>query len=310
MFVVAGESLIDVLTDADGDAVEEVGGSALNVAVALARLDNPVELLTQTGIDERGRRITELLHAQGVEASPSPTRNGRTTTATARVDAHGGATYEFEVDWSLPPLELPSCDALAVGGLGTLLDPGRTSVLDLVDQAWSRDVAVSYDPNIRPVLVEDPDQVWRDLESVADRCTVVKLSADDIEALQPGADPAVIAESLLGGDRTELVVVTHGGEGATAYAPGTHVHVPAEPIEVVDTVGAGDAFVAGLLTGLLEGDRLGPYGAGMPRTEAELTALLLAAMEVSALTCQRRGARPPERSELSRGWPSHPRGSR
>jgi fructokinase len=219
------------------------------------------------------------------------------------LDRAGVASYDFDLAWTLPTQELPACDALHVGALGTLLDPGRTSVLDLVDQAYARDVAVSYDVNVRPVLVDDARQAWRDVESLADRCRLVKLSVEDVAVLHPGADAADIARSLLAGERTELVVLTRGPAGATGYVDGLAVTVPAAAVEVVDTVGAGDAFVAAMLTVLLESDALGAYGAGLPTDEGGLTRLLETATEVAGLTCARRGAQPPTRAELRPGWP-------
>jgi fructokinase len=303
MIVVAGESLIDVVVDRDGDVQEAVGGSALNVATGLARLDTPVVLLTQAGHDERGGRIVEHLTASGVEPVVAPTVGGRTSTATARLDEAGGATYEFDFEWSLPVQELPACDALHVGALGTQLEPGRTSVLDLGDQAYARGVVVSYDPNVREAVLEDPGRMWRDVETLADRCHVVKLSEEDVGHLHPGADPSDIARSLLTGERTELVLLTRGAHGATAYVDGLEVTVPAEPVRVVDTVGAGDAFVAATLTVLLETDALGNYGPGLPKDEAALVRLLTASGTVAALTCARRGAQPPARPELPDDWP-------
>jgi fructokinase len=303
MIVVAGESLIDVVVDRDGDVEEAVGGAALNVATGLARLDTPVVLLTQAGLDERGGRIADHLTASGVEAVVAPTSTGRTSTATARLDDAGGATYDFDLEWSLPAQDLPACDALHVGALGAQLEPGRTSVLDLVDQAYARDVVVSFDPNVREAVLEDPDRMWRDVESLADHCDLVKLSEEDVGHLHPGADPADIARSLLTGQRTELVLLTRGAQGATAYVDGLEVSVPAPPVTVVDTVGAGDAFVAAALTVLLETNALGSYGAGLPRDEPALLRLLRASVEVAALTCARRGAQPPTRPELADDWP-------
>jgi fructokinase len=303
VIVVAGESLIDVVVDRDGDTAEAVGGSALNVATGLARLDAPVVLLTQVGHDERGGRVLDHLTASGVGSVIAPTRSGHTSTATALLDHAGGATYEFDLEWSLPAQELPACDALHVGALGTQLEPGRTSVLDLVDQAYGRDVVVSFDPNVREAVLEDPGRMWRDVESLADRCHVVKLSEEDAALLHAGADPADIARSLLTGERTELVLLTRGAAGATAYVEGLEVTVPAPVVEVVDTVGAGDAFVAAALTVLLETDAFGGYGPGLPRDEAALVRLLAASVSVAALTCARRGAQPPARSELPDDWP-------
>ncbi len=306
MIVVAGESLVDLVVGADGVVEEAVGGSALNVAVGLGRLQTPALLLTEAGNDERGGRIVQQVTASGAELVASPPASGRTPTSTATLDAQGGASYDFDVTWTLPRQALPPCDALHVGTLGTILEPGRASVLDLVDQAGARDVPVSYDPNIRPAFVDDAAQAWRQVLSIAGRCRIVKLSDQDIEVLHPGEDPDDVAASVLAGERTDLVVVTRGAHGSTASVEGLTVAVPAPPCDVVDTVGAGDAFVAALLTVLHDTGELGPHGAGTPRTEAGLRQLLAAANTVAALTCARRGAQPPTRVELPHDWPESP----
>lgn len=303
MIVVVGEALIDIVVDEAGRTSEEVGGAPLNVATTLARLETPAMLITQLGDDERGTRILEHLHHDGVEVVAAPAPGGRTSTATARLDAAGSAHYDFQIGWDLGGQELPHCDALYVGGLGTLLEPGRNSVLDLVDQAYQRDVAVCYDPNIRPAFIDSAEQLWRDVEAIAERSDIVKLSDLDIELLHPGADPAEVARSLLSGELTELVVLTRGADGASAYIRGGEASVPAPRVDVVDTVGAGDAFVGGMLSALFERQGLSRNGAGLPRDPASLTTLLQAAAQVAAITCSRRGAQPPTRPELPSRWP-------
>ena len=299
MFVVVGESLIDVAPDG-----ESVGGSPLNVAVALARLEEPVVLITELGNDARAERVVSFLHDNEVELVGAPS-NRPTPTATVRLTA-GEASYDLDLEWTLRHQELPHCDALHVGSLGTVLEPGRDSVLDLVEQAWARDVFVSYDPNVRAPLA-GAGEAWRDVESLADRSHLVKLSDQDIALLHPGADPDDIARSLLGGERTELVIRTRGADGAVGYVEDDGgvlvVEVPGLPVEVVDTVGAGDAFTAGVLAVLLETGSFGDYGAGIPREPERLRRLLQAASEVAALSCARPGAAVPPRSHLRPGWP-------
>lgn len=299
MICVVGEALVDVFPD--GPEREVVGGSPLNLAVALSLLDVPVQLVTQAADDDRGRLIREHLARNGVDAVVAPAE--RTATATVALAADGTAAYAFDLAWSLPQHELPACDALHVGSLGAVVEPGRDTVLDLVEQAWERDVFVSYDPNLRPDFISDPEQVWLDVEALAERATLVKLSTEDVGLLHPGADPEDIARSLLSGDRTELVLLTEGAEGATAFAAGRQVHLPAPPTEVVDTVGAGDSFMAAALAILLEDSSMGAHGSGMPRKDDQLARLLRGAMTAAAITCSRRGADPPHRSELPPGWP-------
>lgn len=307
MIVVVGESLIDLSTDPDGRITESAGGSPLNVAVALGHLEVPALLITEVGSDARAASIRARVADSEIELVTSPTLNGQSATAVVHYQ-DGEPTYSLEVTWNLPHTELPACDALHVGSLGTALEPGRDSVLDLVEQAWARDVFVSYDPNVRAPALADHGQSWRDVESLADRAHLVKLSEQDIDLLHPGAEPGAVARSLLSGERTELVILTRGPRGATAYAEGPQgevvtVNVPALETTVVDTVGAGDAFMAGVLAMLLETGAFGNYVGGVPKDAAGLETVLLAGIEVASISCSRPGAAAPSRSELRSDWP-------
>lgn len=307
MIVVVGESLVDLTTGPDGTVTETVGGSPLNVAVALGHLEVPTLLITEVGADARAALIRDRLHDSEIEVSTSRSSTGRSATAQVRYE-DGEPVYDLDLTWSLSHQELPECDALHVGSLGTVLEPGRDSVLDLVEQAWARDVFVSYDPNVRAPALADRGSSWRDVESLADRAHLVKLSEQDIDLLHPGADPDDVARSLLTGERTELVILTHGPRGATAYAEDADgqvlaVSVPAVAVEVADTVGAGDAFMAAVLATLLESDALGNYAGGLPNDADRLEWLLGAAVEVAAISCSRPGATAPTRSELRPDWP-------
>jgi fructokinase len=191
-----------------------------------------------------------------------------------------------------------------VGSLGTLLEPGRLSVVDLVEQAVDRDVFVSYDANLREAFLDDRELAWRDVRSLGSRCTLVKLSDEDAELLDPESDPDDVARTLLGGDRTQLVLLTRGPAGATAFTAGLEVGARPRPVEVVDTVGAGDAFMAAVLAQLSDLDAFSRPGPGLPLDEDGLSRLLRGAVEVAAVTCERRGANPPRRQELPPGWPA------
>ncbi|MGI9157651.1 MAG: carbohydrate kinase family protein [Marmoricola sp.] len=305
MIVVVGESLIDVVVaDRTGAPSEQVGGGPLNIAVGLSRLDEPTLLITQIAEDAYGARIFERLRDNEVEVVSDLPTNGRSNTATAHLDGTGAAGYDFDLEWTLGHHLLPACDALHVGSLGTVLEPGRDSVLDLVEQAWAHDVFISFDPNLRPAFLDDAELAWLDVESLADRSTLVKLSDEDVQLMHPGADPADVARALLGGDRTELVVVTHGSAGAAGYVEGVEVWVEAPIVDTVDTVGAGDSFMAALLAILHSEGALSSYGEGaMPTDEPALARLLRGAATAAAVTCSRRGADPPTRADLPDGWP-------
>lgn len=306
MIVVVGESLVDVVVDHDGDSSESPGGSPLNVAVGLARLDVPATLVSQVGHDERGGLVVQHVRASGAEIEALPTDTGRTSVATARIDENGAARYEFDIGWTLPRQELPPCHALHVGSLGTILEPGRESVLDLVEQAWTREVFVSYDANLRETFLDDRARTRRHVQELAGRCSLVKLSDEDADLLAPGEPPEDLARSLLVGERTRIVLLTLGAEGAVAFTETGETRGRPRQVEVVDTVGAGDAFTAGTLAQLFDLDAFRRPGPGVPleRLEREAVEVLLrGATEIAALTCERRGANPPRRRELPPGWP-------
>lgn len=277
-------------------AVEAPGGSPLNVAVGLARLGTPTMLLTHLGSDPHGRLIEEHLAASGVRLDSGSVVPGITTgTATARLDAAGSASYDLRVPWApdLPDLG-DTATGLHVGSLGTVLTPGRDRTLALAELAAGRRLFVSYDPNVRPgFLTQD---AWAHTRALAALATLVKASDEDLRQLRPDCDPLTAAADLLRG-RTRLVVVTFGGRGATALIAGTTVSVPSLDGPVVDTVGAGDSFMAALIAIALD------HGLE-DLDEQRLSAYLGAAHQVAAVTVSRRGADPPWRDELPAGWPA------
>jgi fructokinase len=294
-FVVAGEALVDIVVPRDGQVEHAPGGSPLNVAVGLSRLGIDTLLVTRLGDDPHGRLVREHVEASGVRlADGSADPAVRTSTATAHLDEHGVATYDFDLSWELEPLPLPAdATALHVGSIGAALRPGRTAVVRLVEEAAAAGLLVSYDPNARPVFTPDRAQAWADVREVAAASRLVKLSDEDLHFLLPGSTAADAARALLGG-RTEVVVVTHGGSGAVAFSKQAAVEVPSRRTAVVDTVGAGDSFMAALLAVV--------SSQGVETGEEPLRRQVEAAHAAAAVTVSRRGADPPRLAELPDGW--------
>lgn len=303
-WLVVGEALVDVVVAPTGERSEAVGGSPMNVAVGLSRLGVPARLVTRIGEDAHGRAVVQHLADSGVELDPaSVVPDFTTSTATATLAPDRTATYEFDLVWDLPAQTLPPARALHVGSLGASLHPGRDSVLDLVRQAGEAGLLVSYDPNVRPAFVTDRADAWAELAEMAWLASLVKVSEEDLVALRPGQDLDELAHHLLVGS-TELVVVTHGGEGASAHTRHGHTHRAAPEVAVQDTVGAGDSFMAAALTVLDEWDLPSKgHGALDALDDTDLDTLLDAAMAAAATTCSRHGADPPTRSELAPSWP-------
>ena len=300
--VVVGESLVDIVHRAGGAVDEAPGGSPANVALTLGRLGRAPILVTRLADDDRGRRVRRWLEHSGVavDAVAAP----RTSTATAVLDASGAATYTFDLEWDLgddvarlAEDAFASADLVHVGSVGAVLEPGAGQVAALVRAVHGRAI-VTYDPNIRPSLVRDPQAVRARVAELIGIADVVKTSDEDVQWLHPGRDAIEIArEWVIGGPA--LVVVTRGAEGAIAVTADAEIVVPAVPTDVVDTVGAGDTFMGALIDGLLSRKvDLGARAPGGGIRPDELEALLRRSAEAAAITVSRPGADPPRREEL------------
>lgn len=304
MIAVVGESLVDLVGAADGRTfTAHPGGSPANVALGLARLGLPVSLHTALGRDHFGRLVTDHLRRDGVRLPDSSYTDAPTGLAVAVLDAAGVASYDFRLGWDPGPLRLPAeVRCLHTGSLATTLAPGRAAVEDLVRRVREQ-VTVSFDPNVRPALAGDRGAARERVERLVGLSHLVKVSEEDLSWLRPGKDAEGVALEWvqLG---AQLVVVTLGAAGALAVAAGASAPLtrPAREVDVVDTVGAGDAFTAGLLSWLSAGGWLEGAGrrlAGI--SAAELGAALDRAALVAALTCARAGADPPHRAALEQG---------
>jgi fructokinase len=301
VITVVGEALVDVVQRPGRQVAAHPGGSPANVAVALARLGTPVGLVTRLGRDEYGRLVRAHLVDNGVALLGQVEGDAETSVAEATLDDAGIATYFFRLTWDLEAGDLELADdtvCLHTGSLATAIEPGATSVRRLLEQAQGQ-VTLSYDPNCRPAILGAPESAQPGIESLAAICDIVKVSEEDLAWLYPGEPYAACAQRWLAGGPA-IVVVTLGGNGAYAVTRSTQIHRPAPPTEVVDTVGAGDAFMAGLIDGLTTRDLLGPDRAGglAALDEETLTAVLDEASLVAALTVSRAGADPPTRDEL------------
>jgi fructokinase len=289
--LVMGESLVDVVRAADGSVSEHVGGSAANVAVALARLGRTVRFATSFAEDVHGRMVAMHLDRAGVRLANQPHSIARTSTAIATLDADGAAHYEFDLDWVLDPpaMEGPPA-AVHVCSLGAVLSPGS----DVVHAAVSRlreSAVVSYDINARPVITGTGPDLLERVERIVASSDLVKASDEDLAALYPTLALADAAHGLL--ERgPAAVVVTRGGEGALWFSRSGRVEVSAIPVPVADTIGAGDTFSAALLDGLLGRGELAALD------EAAVREVLARAVRAAAVTVSRPGADPPYASEL------------
>lgn len=287
--LVIGESLIDIVLAPDGTETEHPGGSAANAAVALARLGRETQLLTAYAADDRGRALAAHLASAGVTPAADPEVLERTATATARINPDGSASYEFDIEWQVAGGELARPERVHVSSLAPVLDPGAEQVHHALDRLEG--VPVSYDINCRPGITgAGADLRWR-VERMVARCDLVKCSDEDLAVLYPHLGVGEAARHLRGSGPV-AVVVTRGGQGATWFGEQV-VDVPAERVEVVDTIGAGDTFGAALLDALWDADLT-----ALDRDDIEHA--LGHAVAAAAVTVSRPGADPPYAHELTR----------
>jgi fructokinase len=297
--LVIGESLIDIV-ERDGRTDDEhVGGSPLNVAVGLARLGRDVDFLTRIGDDPHGRRIADYVNAAGVQLVSGSQVAGRTATARLAVGEDGSADYVFDLDWQLSgtPMVTPPLFA-HTGSIAAVQDPGCLAVAALID-TYRVSATVTFDPNVRPSLIADRDLARQRIEHLVERSDIVKVSEDDLRWIDPNRPPERMAQTWLALGPA-VVAVTMADRGAMAVCAAGVARVPARPVEVVDTVGAGDAFMVGLIDALWGRGLLGAQRrAELAGIDLDaLTAALEAASLSSALTVARAGADLPDRAAL------------
>lgn len=282
------------------------GGGPANTAVALARLGTPTRFLGRISRDVFGGLFRDRLTASGVDVSGCVDAAEPSTLAVASLDARGQAAYSFHAegaaDWRWTAGELAAAglggsSCLHTGSLALVREPGREAVLRFAAEAAAR-ATVSIDPNVRPGLA--PREAY-DVPRWCAFTDIVKLSEDDLAFLAPGvaAEDACDAWHAAG---ARLVVVTRGAAGALVSLDGSRARVAAPRVGVVDTVGAGDAFTAGLLHRL--GER-GLLGGRLDRLDLDTAADAAAfAARVAALTCAVAGANPPWAYQLTEPAPS------
>ena len=302
MFIVVGEALVDLVGQRGGRTLAaHPGGSPANVALGLGRLGVPVTLKTRLGRDSFGEMIRGHLEASGVRVDGGRDEGVSTSLAIATLAA-GIASYDFRIEWDIGDLSpLPvETRCLHTGSLATALAPGKDSVVDLVQREHERGrVTISYDPNVRPALLGEPARARPDVERLVSLSDVVKVSDEDLRWLYPDRSDEEVARDWLALGPA-LVVVTRGGAGVYAVAANVELRRHAVPIDLVDTVEAGDSFTSGLLDGLHRADLVGAARhdalAGIDR--ATLESVVEEAALIAAITCSRPGADPPSRPEL------------
>lgn len=301
--LVAGYALIDLVHRPTG-AQAATGGSPFNVALALARLGAPVRFLGAFGRDAHGLALRRALANAGADLSLAIDSDKPTPVVHVEPDETGSPRYRFALAGSAfeTPLVWPDGAAapaihLHAGSTTALDDINGPGMLEALGRARGR-MSTSFDPNLRPALLGPRDEVARRVEERVRLADIVKASEEDLAWLHPGRTPDSIAEEWA---RTgpRLVVLTRGADGASAWAGGARLDTAGLPVKVLDTVGAGDTFMAALLHGMMGDGALGSSATPIP--QPALRTWLDLANSAAALVCTRAGCDPPTLAEVEAG---------
>jgi fructokinase len=306
LIVVAGEALVDLVLEPDGSTTQHLGGGAYNTARAIGRLGLAPVFVGRISSDVHGRALRAGLTQSDVRLDGVVDTDDPTTFALVELDLRGAARYRFYADGTsisglLPDRARdampPRPAALHVGGLGLVFEPQATAIAGLVRAAASTTTLVMLDPNCRPGAAASSRLHRERLREVLARADVVKASEEDLAYMEPHKPPLHTARELL--DRGPAVVLlTQGSRGATVVSPTGRATVPAPPANVVDTIGAGDAFGGGWLAAWI--------ASGLGRAELAdfdaLTRTTRFAAQVAARTCEQAGAEPPFALRLDDEW--------
>lgn len=307
--VVAGEALVDLIpaTATTGEAalVPRPGGSCFNVAVGLGRQGVSVAFLSRLSTDVFGESLRTELEASGVRSDYLMIADDPSTIVVASVDADGVPSYAIRssgaADRGLRPEhlsalpdagELPPGAALHFGSMAMSQEPQASTIEGIVVREAGRRL-ISFDPNIRSSVVEDADRYRERMTGWLASCDLVKVSTEDLAWFAPERSPQEVARDWAGAGPA-IVVVTDGGKGASALVAGQEIHVEAPPVDVVDTIGAGDAFSSGMLTWLHDRGALDPEAVRALSAD-DVRDMVRFAIGIASDTCTRPGAQPPWR---------------
>ncbi|RWN58278.1 carbohydrate kinase [Mesorhizobium sp.] len=307
MILCCGEALIDMLprttTEGEPAFAPYVGGAVFNTAIALGRLGAPAGFFSGLSTDLFGSQFKDALRASQVSSTYAHTSPRPTTLAFVRLD-NGQATYTFYDENTAGRMltidDLPKLgseiEAMLFGAISLISEPAGSAYEEFMRRERSRRVMM-LDPNIRPNFIADKARHLRRIRSMMAMADIVKLSDEDLNWFgEAGSHEDVVRNWLERGPT--LIVVTHGSEGAIGYTRDHKVTVVPDKVEVVDTVGAGDTFNAGILASLHEQGLLSKEAIANLSDDAIHKALALGA-KAAAVTVSRAGANPPWRHEIA-----------
>lgn len=313
MIVVIGEALIDLISKESGKYQAVVGGANANVALALAVRGEKQAFLGRISSDGFGQQIRNHLSNHGVNLDHSVFAKEQTTLAVATIDSAGVASYSFytnqTADWGWTKEELPSISklnelgvqAIQYGCLTMAMEPGNKVIEQWLSEIYqTQSLTLSHDLNIRPALGFDRGSELARVEKLNRISHIIKASDADVEwlyDLPTGSNLDGIAKKWSVG---KLVVITRGAEGVSIYRDENRLDVAGFPVNLVDTVGAGDTYIATLLSELMSVGALGvgPSEKISQLTETKLIEFSKTANAAAAIVCERTGCQPPTKPEI------------
>jgi len=294
---IVGEVLIDLIPD-ESKYVAVVGGGPANTAKALARLGVKTYFIDGISNDEYGQMAKVELLSANVLLDYVQYSNEPTCTAKVRLSASGSATYEFVIEGTatfdfsgswLPDSQRLKPSLLHIGTLASVIEPGASVLFEWV-QSVARVAPIVFDPNIRPAVLSDRNEYVKKVEKWVEISSAVKVSDEDLNWLYPGKSIDEIVKNWLE-EGVQIVVVTLGDKGITAYRENEQLYVDAVKVVVADTVGAGDTVGAVLVEAIVNN--------GLDKLTGEvLKTMLNRASKAAAITVSRTGANPPSKEEI------------
>jgi len=304
MIICCGEALIDMIPNEQGAYQPLAGGAIFNTAIALGRLQTDVAMVSGISTDLFGQQLVETLQASQVQADWLVRSNAPTTLAFVQLnDGHASYTFydENTAGRSFTSTDLPSlpdsASCLYFGGISLISEPAADAYVAMAARD-APDKVIMVDPNIRPSFIVDEQRYRARLQELLAIADIIKVSDEDLAWLVPGESSELGQIESLRIKTNSIVIVTHGAEGATAYKQGAEIAKAAsEKAQVVDTVGAGDTFNAGVLASLAEQGCLQKASLSNTNSKQIQTALAKGA-KVAAVTVSRAGANPPWSNEL------------
>ena len=304
---VVGEVVIDRFFHTDGTITDVAGGSSANTAIALQRSGIDTALRARFSRDEAGRSLRAHNAAQQLDISASPDVDDAASIVEVRLATDGQPSYVFRLagaadwQWTAQELATPLPDGTAlvhIGSLASVLEPGASRLREWLLGLAPRPL-ISFDPNARPAAANSAAEAQAMRDAVQGWCAVadfIKVSDEDLRWLSPGVPEAEQAAAW--SQHTNFVVMTRGGDGSAIYVDGALVaEIPALKVDVVDTVGAGDTFMAWLIRGVLLALEAHTMQS-LARDTAALRSIVETAGRAAGINCSRRGCNPPFPNEV------------